>query len=269
MLKNRQSCRQYKPFLRKTDFLICSDDKNRVTQIINSRYNYSLAIKPGGFTPKTGILLCQYLDRLPIKNKNILDVGTGQTALIAIHSAAMGAHQVIGLDIDKQAIAWAKKNRDANNLTRKINLKTKSISDYKDKKQVDIVVSNPPQMPVERQISLHDDGGWDGRGCMKSLISMGEQVLKSNGLLIFNVFDFLGVNQSFNENSSIFEILRNHSFKPKIVKRATKIIKPGSYTFKNIHHIQKVYPQYKFRTNKKGHLQYTVLVISARKCLKK
>ncbi len=236
-------------------------------RIINTRYNYSLTIKPDGFIPKTGILLCQYLNQLLIKNKKIIDAGTGQTALIAIHSATMGARHVVGLDIDKRAIAWSKKNRDANCLTSKIDLQTKSISDYKSKERVDVVVSNPPQMPVKKQLSLHDDGGWDGRQCIKSLICMGERVLKPGGLLIFNVFDFLGVNQSFNENLSIFQILKNYSFRPKIVKDATKIIKSGSYTSKNIKHIKEVYPRYNFIVNKKGFIQYRVLVVSACKYL--
>lgn len=236
-------------------------------QIINSRHNYSLIIKPGGFIPKTGILLCQYLDQLSIKNKKIIDAGTGQTALIAIHSAAMGARHMVGLDIDREVISWAKKNRDTNGLTSKIDLQTKSISDYKGKERVDVVVSNPPQMPVKKQLSLHDDGGWDGRQCIESLICMGKRVLKPGGLLIFNVFDFLGVNQSFNENPSIFQILKNYSFRPKIVKGVTKIVKSGSYTSKNIKHIQEVYSRYKFRVNKKGFIQYRVLVVSARKYL--
>lgn len=260
--KNRYKIKPYRPFSKNTEFIACTDKYSNIKELKNVKLGYSIMIKPGGYIPKTGILLCQYLSQFSaLSGLKILDVGTGESALLAIHSAFLGSNKVIAIDTDKIAIKWAKKNVSINNLNNEITVKNVSLYKYKSKFKFDIIISNPPQMPVKKNISMHDDGGKDGKIHIRRMIKLAAKDLKRNGVLIFTAFDFLGVNRSYNKKPSVFDILMKYSFCPKIVVITDKKIGPTSYTTKNLDYIKKIYPRYNFYKNKKGLCQYKVFII--------
>jgi len=260
--KKRYKVKPYKPFSKITEFICCIDRYGNIKKLKNIRLGYSIIIRPDGYVPKTGILLCQYLDQIPtLSGLKILDIGTGESGLLAIHSAFLGADRVIAIDIDEIATKWAKKNISINKLDNKIIVKKVSLYGYKSKSKFDIIISNPPQMPVRKNISMHDDGGKNGKIYIKRIIKLATKNLKRNGILIFSAFDFLGVDKRYNKEPSIFDTLIKYSFYPKIVSATNREIKPTSYTSKNLSYIKKTYHKYNFYKNKKGLYQYKIFII--------
>jgi tRNA1(Val) A37 N6-methylase TrmN6 len=260
--KKHYKVKSYKPFSKNTEF-ICYINKYRdIKKLKNVKLGYSIIIKPNGYVPKTGILLCRYLNQIPtLSSLKILDIGTGESALLAIHSAFLGSDEVTAIDIDKIATKWAKKNVSINKLDNKITVKKVSLYEYKSKSKFDIIISNPPQMPVKENISMHDDGGKDGKIHIEQIIKLAAKNLKKNGILIFSAFDFLGVDKRYNKESSIFDTLIKYSFYPKIVTIIGREIKPTSYTSKNLSYIKKKYYKYNFYKNKRGLYQYKIFII--------
>jgi len=257
---------QYRPLGKNTDFLAYRDEKGRIKQLKNSKFGYFITIRQLGYVPKTGILLSQFLEKIPFyRNSKILDVGTGESALLAIHSSFLGAEKVLAIDIDKNAIKWARKNVKRNKLSSKIKIIKKSVADCKLNFYPDIIISNPSQMPVKQRKSLHDDGGKDGKYYIIKLIKLANKILKSGGRLIFTVFDFLGVEKSYNTKESLLNILKKYSFNPKIAKTFNKEINKSSYTFKNLNHIKEIYPGYIFSKNKNNLYEHKIFIICAQK----
>ena len=256
----------YKPFKNNSDFLVSKDKRGNIKQLKSIKFGYYILIKPSGYVPKTGVFLSKFLEKISFPKKSkVLEVGTGESALLAIHSSFLGGNEIIAIDIDNNAIRWAKKNVKKNRLAKKIKIIKKSVFDFKTSFKPDIIISNPPQMPVVRMKSIHDDGGRNGRRYIIQLIKLANKILKKDGKLIFTAFDFLGVNKNYNKNNSIFEILKQYSFRSKIIKSFRKEIKKTSYTFKNINQIKKVYPNYIFKKNKKGFYEHEVLIVYAKK----
>lgn len=255
----------YNPFHKSTEFAACINNHGIIKNIKNLVLDYTLVIKPNGHSPKTGILLCQHLSSISVKDLNVLDIGTGETALLAIHLAKLGVKKIVAIDTEHSAAMWAKKNVEFNNLTKKIIVKEIVAQKYKSDFKFDLIISNPPQMPVRKFRSFHDDGGRDGKSCIRQIIKFAAKALNKGGILLFTSFDFLGINKSYNNNPPIFNLLTRYSFTPQIVKQYTKTIKPLSYTEKNLYWIKKQYPQYKFYKNKKGLRQCKFFIISAKK----
>ena len=93
-----------------------------------------------GLHPTTKLCLMmleKYITQKEIKD--LLDVGTG-SGILSIASIFLGAKNVLGIDIDKDAIKSARKNRRLNRLKKKPIFSFKPLS--KIKKKFDIVVAN-------------------------------------------------------------------------------------------------------------------------------
>jgi tRNA1(Val) A37 N6-methylase TrmN6/nucleoside diphosphate kinase len=262
---DRNQARPYQPFGQTKGFFIKIHSVNDKT-IINKENNYKLLIRPSGHMPKMATLLCNYLSkRGGFKKSTILEVGTGETATIAIHLAKLGAKKITAIEPNPVAIRWAQKNIRANKLEKIIKATKLFVGDYRTRGKFDFMISNPPQMPTKRKKSLHDDGGKDGKQIIKQIIKLAELIIIQNGWIIFTAFDFLGVDKSFNQQPSIFELLKRRSFRPKIVESIKKPIKPTSYTFQNIKHIKKEYPLYRFLKDGSGLLHHKIYIVAAKK----
>ncbi len=67
------------------------------------------------------------MEEMPFDNAwTMLDVGTG-SGILSIYGAKLGARKVVGLDIDPEAIRWAKNNISLNGLSKKIELSSHPI----------------------------------------------------------------------------------------------------------------------------------------------
>src|SRR2546429_3775089 len=230
----------------------------------NPQLGYTLPIRPGGRAPKTGIILCKVLDLLPVAGKRVLDIGTGETALIANHAAALAAAVIVGLEPEPSAAMWARKVVAHNCFSRVTILET-AVGEYSPDQVFDLIVSNPPQMPAPVQRSVHDDSAVDGKDCFREIIKLATGNVQPGGLLVVNAFEFLGVEDSYNSDPSLFEILRQGSFEPTVVRRSVKEAAPGGWTARSIGYIREIYPKYVFATNDNGNYQFDIVSIVAEK----
>jgi methylase of polypeptide subunit release factors len=221
------------------------------------RRQYILDIKKGGYTPKSGLLICRHIEKL-VKNKLVCDIGTGETGIIAIHAAISGAKHVTAIDIDRKTIQWARKNGEENKI-KNITWKKGDLL-KKTKERFDLIISNPPQMPMENGL-LHDWGGRNGREAIEKIIRSGKDHLRPNGKMILLLFDFLGVTKKYNQrDKAIVQICKENGFKVDILSKTTRKINPHSKTAASISMIKKMFPVYKFK-KKGGHLTHIVYIL--------
>ncbi len=102
-----------------------------------------------GFFSSTQMLL-KYINRLPLQNKNLLELGAG-SGLIAIHAAKQGA-VVTATDINPIAIKYLHNNSAQNNVTLEIIRSNLFIAIPR--QSFDIIAINPPyykKQPVTLQ----------------------------------------------------------------------------------------------------------------------
>lgn len=106
-----------------------------------------LVLDPGmafgtGSHPTTRLCL-EWLERTVSTDISILDYGCG-SGILAIAAAKLGAKEVLGVDIDLQAVSAAKSNAELNNVSARFEDSTKEI-----KGQFDIVVANILSNPLK------------------------------------------------------------------------------------------------------------------------
>lgn len=102
--------------------------------VINLRVDPGLAFGTG--THPTTRLCLQWLSSLELANKTVLDYGCG-SGILAMAAAALGATDVLGVDIDPQAVATARANTAANGLSVRYAVSDDALTDL-----CDIVVAN-------------------------------------------------------------------------------------------------------------------------------
>ena len=84
----------------------------------------------------------------------ILEIGTGSGCIIIALKKSLSNTNCTALDISKEAVSTAKKNAKLNNVD--INFITKDIIHFKnDEKSWDIIVSNPPYIPISNKQFMH------------------------------------------------------------------------------------------------------------------
>ena len=215
-----------------------------------------IKIQPHGKPPKTGLYLSQQLKSL-VKDKKVLDLGTGESAILALFGARYGAKAVVACDVDKDILNAAKDNSDLNNLTNIKVIQSNLFTNINEK--FDLIVSNPPQLPMLSP-SRHDSGGQDGRLILERIINQSPKYLNERGQLVLLVFDFLGVDRSFNHSPSLFELLKNNGFSPTVLSTKKRLINPKGQTYKNLHHITETYPKYTFTQIGKNLYHYIMVV---------
>jgi len=123
--------------------------------IISERLNIFIKVKKDGYIPKSGLLITDYLDKINIYG-NTLDIGTGETGLLASYMNAKGANTVTGCDLDESVIKYVKK---ASLIKNEINWIISDVFSNIKKEGFDFIISNPPQLPIENDGDLHDYGG--------------------------------------------------------------------------------------------------------------
>ncbi len=106
-----------------------------------------LVLDPGmafgtGSHPTTRLCL-EWLERTVSTDISILDYGCG-SGILAIAAAKLGAKDVLGVDIDLQAVSAAKSNAALNNVSARFEDSTREI-----KGQFDIVVANILSNPLK------------------------------------------------------------------------------------------------------------------------
>ena len=86
----------------------------------------------------------------------IIDIGTGSGCIILALKKIYSKAKCIGLDISKEAVNMAIANAKINSLL--IDFINADIHNYSvNEKSLDIIVSNPPYIPLSNQINMHEN----------------------------------------------------------------------------------------------------------------
>ena len=171
--------------------------------------------------PETELMVEELVKIFKNKSIFVLDVGTGSGCILISLLSELEKSKGIGIDISNLSILLAKKNVKKHNLTSKIKIEKKKISDFYNKK-FDLIVSNPPYVKsneikwldndiknFEPLIAL--DGGNDGLDVIKKVIYKAKEILKINGLLALEIGN--------GQYKNVSKILRKNNF---IIKHKIK-----------------------------------------------
>ena len=125
----------------------------------------------------------------------ILDIGTGSGCIILALKKKYSKAKCIGLDISKEAVNMAIANAKINSLL--IDFINTDIHNYSvNEKSLDIIVSNPPYIPLSNQINMHEN-------VLKNDPHLALFVEDSNPLKFYKIIAEFG-NHSLKEKGQIY-----------------------------------------------------------------
>jgi SAM-dependent methyltransferase len=261
----RKSVSIYRPFSKNTEF-VGEYDGNGLTCLYHSGLNYRIDWPAPFHPPRSAILMCKYLDGLCLDERTtVLDVGTGSTAILGIHSAMLGAGHVIGIDSDERAIVPARRNVTNNSLGDKLSIEREDVFTYRCENKFDFVVGNLPFMPAETYRSLYDAGGPNGRVCIIALLKLALRCLAGAGTALFLAPDYLGVNRQYGKEEDISRLAARLGLRTRIERMYKMEVRAGSYTARNLEWIKSVYPRYRFGTTRTRIPTHYLFVVSAKR----
>ena len=239
----------YKPFDIKTKITLLTKSSGEKFLLLKNG-KYSLPIGPMGYIPKSG--LCFYDVLKPIvKNKDILDLGCGEMGIISLISIIEGAKNVKAVDIDDKCIFWLNHIKSKYDFQNLAVLKSDMFQNINQK--FDIIVSNPPIMPMKEvdNNTVHDSGGADGRLFLRKIMQEAISFLKDNGQLYLSAFSFLGTNTSTGNQPSLKQCALDLGYSSfEIVVNKIKTLSETSVTYKQLPYIKTIYPQMTILNNK-------------------
>ncbi len=175
-------------------------------------------VNPSVLIPRdeTEILVRKAIDIINENDlKMALDVGTG-SGCIACMIAKYTNCQIIGLDISTDALNTALDNASGLNLFNKaIFRKSDIFSNVRDGEKFDIIISNPPYIPIKEKANIQKEVTFDPETALyakdedgvefyKKITEEAPRILNSNGYLAFE----LGINQA----NIVSNIMRQNNF---------------------------------------------------------
>jgi methylase of polypeptide subunit release factors len=121
----------------------------------------------------TSGLFAGFIDRLDLKGKRVVDIGTG-SGILALAAARGGAASVIALDINPNAARSALHNAAANGVGDRVRvLCSNLLSAIVARPQFDLILSNPPFFP-EEPLDLADRA-WNAGAAYQDIALLFEQ----------------------------------------------------------------------------------------------
>ena len=180
-------------------------------------YGYPIKVDGRVLIPRqdTEILVeqCIYLMKEK-ENPKILDIGTGSGAISIALAKELPESEVLGLDVSDDALKMAVINREFNNVSNLKFLKS-DVFQHVREKNYDLIVSNPPYIPVEEYNELMPevkeyeprmaltDGG-DGYYFYKKISEESVNYLKNGGYLAFEV--------GYNQGETVSQLMEKNGF---------------------------------------------------------
>lgn len=180
-------------------------------------YGYPIKVDERVLIPRqdTEILVEQCIFLMKEKeNPKILDIGTGSGAISIALAKELPESEVLGLDVSDDALKMAVINRELNNVSNLKFLKS-DVFQHVREKNYDLIVSNPPYIPVEEYNELMPevkeyeprmaltDGG-DGYYFYKKISEESVNYLKNGGYLAFEV--------GYNQGETVSQLMEKNGF---------------------------------------------------------
>lgn len=180
--------------------------------------------------PDSETLVEALFQHLPNRNValNILDVGVGTGCLLLTLLSEYQNATGVGTDISEAALAVATQNGEILGVGKRVNWKLQDGA-IPLEASFDLIISNPPYIPageiagLEKEVAQYEpklalDGGADGLDCYRSYAPAVVNMLKPNGLVVFEI----GQGQeaeviSIYENAGLKHV-KNHSDLAGIVR---------------------------------------------------
>ena len=239
------------------------DEKNPDNlYIISNKYSLSIKVRPNGYIPKSGLLLIESLNKFNFSGKSVIDIGCGETGIIAHYLSSRMATQVLGIDIDPIAINHV---MNSSNISSQINWMLGDFCSL-EINQFDIMVSNPPQMPMsdinrKKLNNYHDSPGKSGQEMILNILTKSIHHLNQNGSVFMIIFDFLGIKETYNSLPSIESVVSRYGFSCDIIDTYPSVIRCGGQTETNLPWIKHFYPKYNFIKDDTGNILYNTMVV--------
>lgn len=171
--------------------------------------------------------------------------------------------KVTAIDIDSRCVNWLshiQKEYRLHNLEVFISDMFQNVND-----KYDIIVSNPPIMPMENidTQTVHDAGGKDGRLYLYKIIKEAYSYLNGKGSLYLSAFSFLGTDVQTGKQETIKEYAQSLGYRHfNVIKKVLKTLSPSSVTYQQLPYIKKIYPYMKdIKCGEKTAVEFQILQI--------
>lgn len=161
-------------------------------------YGLTLRVTPAVLIPRpeTELMVEAVLNQIPRDQpQRIVDVGTGSGAIAIALAHSLPRASVTALDLSPEALVLASENACTHSLGARMRfLESDLLGAVHEEEPFDVIVSNPPYIPVDDAASLHPQvrdhepslalyAGADGLAMYRRLIPQAFNLLKPNGLL--------------------------------------------------------------------------------------
>lgn len=138
----------YKPYENWKAFKIIEENDKEFLEI----YNYKLQIDETNYIPKAGLLFEEILKNRA-DGKRVLDLGCGQMGILGLIALHYGAKEILSVDVDERCTKWLSTIIQENGIKNISVLNSDMFSGINEKDKFDLILSNPPHMPMkERKI---------------------------------------------------------------------------------------------------------------------
>ncbi len=161
--------------------------------------------------PETELLVERVLASLPAhRGVKILDVGTGSGAIAIALAMHLPVAEITAVDLSREALALAVENAEAHGLASRIRFVESDLLSAVAEERFDVVVSNPPYVPLVDRASLHPEvrehepavalfAGEAGMDIYRRLIPKAWTALNPGGLLALEI--------GFGQRNALAELL--------------------------------------------------------------
>jgi release factor glutamine methyltransferase len=149
--------------------------KRRSTRMTRAA-GFRLVVHPTVFHPRyflTSEFFADFIGRLDLSGKRVIDVGTG-SGILALAAARAGAASVVALDINPNAARTARENAQMNGFGERVTAVCANLlSALAPRPRFDVIISSPPSFPGE-PLDLADRA-WHAGPAYRDIAALFEQ----------------------------------------------------------------------------------------------
>ncbi len=168
----------------------------------------TLAVGPGVFVPRpetevvaeAAIGAARSVDTSAGRSPLVVDLGTGSGAIALAVADEVPSATVLAVEADPAAHAWAVRNTDGSSVQLRLGDMTHAFPELDG--TVDVVVSNPPYIPLgstirDAEVAAHDPApalwsGTDGLDAIRVVEAVAARLLRPGGLVVVEHADVQG-----------------------------------------------------------------------------